>query len=105
MSPIHVYVTLKDELVRNVTKIWCHLLIECVSVDKPGGGADDHQEVTGGDGHQDRVGRGHHPGSEREISFKHLKSIKFTHGIEKEMFSYFLSFFADKNIFKRIFST
>ena len=42
----------------------CHPLIECVGVDKPGGGAEDHQEVTGGDGHQDRVGGGQHPGSE-----------------------------------------
>ena len=51
MAPIHVHVTVKDEQVRNVTKILCYLLIECVSVDKPGGGTDDHQEVTGGDGH------------------------------------------------------
>ena len=47
--------------------IWCHLLIEGVSVDKPRCRADDHEEVTGGDGRQDRVGRGQHPGSEKDI--------------------------------------
>ena len=41
------------------------LLAECIGVDKPGGGAEDHHEVAGGDGHQDRVGRGHHPGADR----------------------------------------
>ena len=62
----------------------CYLLIEGVSVDKPGGGADDHEEVTGGDGHQDRVGRGQHPGSEGDIlsilSLKHI--LILNNGIE-----------------------
>ena len=43
----------------------------------------------------------------RGLREKHLLGILKVqiHGIETEMFSCFLSFFADKNIFKRIFST
>ena len=44
--------------------IMCDPLIECVGVDKPGCGAEDHQEVTQGDGRQDRVCGGQHRGSE-----------------------------------------
>ena len=68
-APVHVLVTAEEENVKNHainqrSCVMCHPLIECVGVDKPGGGAEDHQEVTGGDGHQDRVGGGQHLGSE-----------------------------------------
>ena len=42
----------------------CHPLVECVGVDKPWCGAEDHQEVTRSDGRQDGVGGGQHLGSE-----------------------------------------
>ena len=74
-APVHVLVTAQEENVKNFEQsaVMCHPLIECVGVDKPGGGAEDHQEVTGGDGHQDRVGRGHHPGSERKERAKLIR--------------------------------
>ena len=67
-APVHVLVTGEKKTFRMFSHQWsaivCHPLVECVGVDKPGCGAEDHQEVTHGDGRQDRVGGGQHLGSE-----------------------------------------
>ena len=72
-APVHVHVAeeriiFKNDFLFGKTNIILritlrHPLVECEGKDKPGGGADDHQEVAGSNGHQDCVGWGHHLGS------------------------------------------
>ncbi len=77
----------------------CHSLIECVGVDKPGGGAEEHQEVRGGDGHQDRVGGGQHLGSEINKCYTLFKTMIQIKGVRENVFS----LFTNKMYVKRIF--
>ena len=77
-----------DDIMTKYVDMSRHPLVECEGVYEPGGGADDHQEITQGDRHQDRVGRGRHLGPEE----RHVSKIEI------------VLFFKNRSCTKHIFS-